>query len=81
MSDVLLPYSLKFPHINVREVRHSNATHAATTLSKTYKTDMIKRDTMIIRTNMDILEKLYTYITEEEKETWWNMHQKIMTYN
>jgi hypothetical protein len=35
---VLLPQSLKFPHIYVIEVRHSkNATHTATT--KTYKMD------------------------------------------
>ena len=37
---MLLPHSLKFPHINVREVIHSKyATHTATTLSKTYKMD------------------------------------------
>jgi len=43
MCDVLLPHSLKFPHINVKEVRHSiYTTHTATTLSKTYKMDNYK---------------------------------------
>ena len=40
MWDVLFPHSLKFPHINVTEVRCSKyATQSAITLSKTYKRD------------------------------------------
>jgi hypothetical protein len=71
----------KIPSYKCQRGKTQYATHTATTLSKTYKMDKDKAGHYDQTYKYGHIGQTVHLYNKKGRETWWNMQQKIMTYN